>query len=145
MAKWEIRSSHKGFFFCSRVLHPPLWKETIIMIKIILLIWCISFVIGCIAGVIRYKLEQKQMIDNYVRMLEEQELLRKRLGQKWPFLLILYIWRQLMRYHYDKPTIYSSIWRLRSSGNSTTLYFRNKNYILERNRSVAARYTIFTF
>ena len=36
----------------------------------------------CIIGAIRYKLEQKQMIDNYVRMLEEQELLRKRLGQK---------------------------------------------------------------
>lgn len=56
------------------------------MIKIILFCWFISFVIGfvisCIIGTIRCKREQKQMIDNYVRMLEEKELLRKRLGQK---------------------------------------------------------------
>lgn len=52
------------------------------MIKFILLCLGIGFVIGCIIGAIRYKLEQKQMIDYYVRMLEEQELLRKRLGQK---------------------------------------------------------------
>ena len=57
-------------------------KGVIIMIKFILLCLGIGFVIGCIIGAIRYKLEQKQMIDNYVRMLEEQELLRKRLGQK---------------------------------------------------------------
>ena len=61
------------------------------MIKIILLSLVTSFVIGCIAGAIHYKLEEKRMMDNYVRMLKEQELLRKRLGQKWPFLLILYM------------------------------------------------------
>ena len=52
------------------------------MIKFILLCLGIGFIIGCIIGVIRCKHEQKKMIDNYVRMLEEQELLRKRLGQK---------------------------------------------------------------
>lgn len=52
------------------------------MIKIILLYFVISFIIGCIIGVIHYKREQNKMINNYVRILEEQELLRKRLGQK---------------------------------------------------------------
>lgn len=52
------------------------------MIKIILLSLVISIVIGFIAGAIRSKLKEKRMMDNYVRMLKEQELLRKRLGQK---------------------------------------------------------------
>lgn len=49
--------------------------------KLVLSSMIASFIIGCIAGIIKYRKEQREMTDAFVEMLKQQELLRKKIGQ----------------------------------------------------------------